>query len=345
MIKRMSEMFKFLMVKKIILITVLMLLCMSTYAGALTIKLATLAPENSPWYEVIRGMADDWKKTTNGEVVVRIYAGGVVGDETDVVRKIGIGTLDAGSITAVGMSDICTEVQAMQMPMMIQSYDELDYILSKVRSKLEDSLDKKGYKVLNWGDVGWVKFFSQKKVIYSDDMKDQTMFVWGGDTGVLDAWKEAGFKVMPLAITDMLTSLQTKKINAFSTSPIAAASFQWFALAPNMTDIKWAALIGGTVISKRAWNKIPEKYKPELEKIAQKRGEYMKVKIRALESEAVKIMVKNGLKVHAIPDAAVKDWTEKAKGAYPKILITPELKAMFEEVNKYHLEYLSLKKK
>ncbi|MCX5777030.1 MAG: TRAP transporter substrate-binding protein DctP [Candidatus Firestonebacteria bacterium] len=327
------------------LIVVLLTILICTSANALTIKLATLAPEQSPWYDVIRGMADDWSKATNGEVKIRIYAGGVVGDETDVVRKIGIGTLDAGSITAVGMSDICSEIQAMQMPMMIQSYEELDFILSKVRNKLETSLDKKGYKVLNWGDVGWVKFFTQKKVIFPDDMKDQTMFVWGGDTGVLDAWKEAGFKVMPLAITDMLTSLQTKKINAFSTSPIAAASFQWFALAPNMSDLKWAALIGGTVISKKSWNKIPEKYRPELEKIAAKRGEDMKLKIRALEGEAVKIMVKNGLKVHEIPESAVKDWTEKARGAYVKILTTPELKAMYEEINKYHLEYLDLKKK
>ncbi len=329
--------------KKIVI--VLTILFLTTTANALTIKLATLAPEQSPWYDVIRGMADDWKKVTNGEVNVRIYAGGVVGDETDVVRKIGIGTLDAGAITGVGMGEISTEVQAMQMPMMIQSYEELDYIMSKVAKKLEATLDKKGYKVLNWGDVGWVKFFAQKKVVYPNDMKDQTMFVWGGDTGVLDAWKEAGFKVMPLAITDMLTSLQTKKINAFSTSPIAAASFQWFALAPNMSDIKWAALIGGTVISKKSWEKIPEKYRPELEKIAVKRGEDLKTKIRALEGEAIKIMVKNGLKVHQIPEDAVKEWTERSKGAYPKLLTTPELKAMYEEVNKYHLEYLNLKKK
>jgi TRAP-type C4-dicarboxylate transport system substrate-binding protein len=112
-----------------------------------------------------------------------------------------------------------------------------------------------------------------------------------------------------------------------------------------MSDLKWAALIGGTVISKKSWNKIPEKYRPELEKIAAKRGEDMKLKIRALEGEAVKIMVKNGLKVHEIPEPAIKDWTEKAKGAYVKILTTPELKAMYEEVNKYHLEFISQKKK
>ena len=73
--------------------------------------------------------------------------------------------------------------------------------------------------------------------------------------------------------------------------------------------------------------------------------EDLKTKIRALEGEAIKIMVKNGLKVHQIPEDAVKEWTERSKGAYPKLLTTPELKAMYEEVNKYHLEYLNLKKK
>ena len=70
--------------KKIVVVLAIMFFAVS--ANALTIKLATLAPEQSPWYDVIRGMADDWKKATNGEVTVRIYAGGVVGDELSLIH-------------------------------------------------------------------------------------------------------------------------------------------------------------------------------------------------------------------------------------------------------------------
>ena len=309
-----------------------------------TIKIATLAPEGSAWYDVIKTMGDDWKKASNGEVVVKIYPGGIAGDEGDVIRKIRLGQLQGGAITSVGLSDVASEISALQMPMMIQSYEELDWILGKVGAKLEARIEVKGLKVLNWGDAGWVKFFAQKPVVYPEDLKDQTMFVWGSDTSVVAAWKDAGFKVVPLAPTDIMTSLQTKMINAFSTTPLAAAAFQWFGLAKNMTDINWACLIGATVVDKKAWEKIKPEIRVKLEEIAKESGIKLKKEVRGLEAIATDIMVKNGLVVHKLPADAVKDWTEKAKGAYPRILSTPELKAMYEEVNKLHEEYIKGKK-
>jgi TRAP-type C4-dicarboxylate transport system substrate-binding protein len=322
----------------------MVMLCIASTAKPITIKLATLAPEGSAWYDILKNMSDEWKKETNGEVVLKIYPGGVAGDESDIVKKIRIGQLQAGALSGVGLSDIASEVQAMQMPMMIQSYEELDYIFEKVGPKLEDRIGTKGFKVLNWGDVGWVKFFAQKKVIYPDDLKDQSLFVWGGDTNVVAAWKDAGFRVVPLAPTDIMTSLQTKMINAFSTTPLSAASFQWFGLAKNMTDIKWACLIGGTVVDKKAWEKIPEEQRKKLEASSRKIGDKLKADIRGLEDEATAVMVKNGLIIHNVPEDALRSWEEKSRAAYPRILNTPELKEMYEEVKKYHEEYLKRKK-
>ncbi|MFH1824616.1 MAG: TRAP transporter substrate-binding protein DctP [Candidatus Firestonebacteria bacterium] len=334
------------MIKKIITFLLFVILIFSSKdAYSLTIKLGTLAPEGSVWYDVLREMGEEWKKVSNGSVTLKIYAGGVAGDESDMIRKIRIGQLHSVAITGVGLSDITSEVQAMQMPMMIQSYEELDYIFEKVSKKLQDKLEAKGFKVLNWGDVGWVRFFSQKKVIYPDDLKDQSLFVWGGDTNVVSAWKDAGFRVVPLAPTDILTSLQTKMINAFSTTALAALSFQWFGLANNMTDLKWAPLTGATAVYLKTWETIPKDIRIKLEEVAKKKGEILKSKIRALDKEAIEIMKKYGLVVNEIPDEALTVWRSKSKAAYPRLLNTPELKEMYEEVNKYHEEFISGKKK
>ena len=330
--------------RKILVLLSAILLVSGALSAKVTVKLATLAPEGSAWYDTIKNMGDEWKKATNGEVTIKIYPGGVAGDETDVVRKMRVGQLQAAAITSVGIEDILPEIQALQMPMMIQSYEELDYIMGKIGPKLESRLEEKGFKVLNWGDVGWVKFFAQKPVKVPEDLKDQSMFVWGGDTNIVAAWKDAGFKVVPLAPTDIMTSLQTKMINAFSTTPLAAASFQWFGLAKNMTDIKWACLIGGTLIEKKTWEKIPADKRDELDKIARTSGQKQKKEIRELETKATDIMVKNGLNIVKLAAEDNRIWSEKAKGAYPRLLNTPELKALYEEVNKYHEEFLAGKK-
>ena len=134
-------------------------------APAQTIKLGTLAPEGSPWYNAIRDMAESWKGATGGRVQFRIYPGGVAGDDPDMVRKMRVGQLHAAVLSGTGLYDIAPEVQALMMPTMLASDEELDYVRDHVAPKLEAILEAKGFKVLNWGEAGWLHFFAQKPVM------------------------------------------------------------------------------------------------------------------------------------------------------------------------------------
>ena len=73
-------------------------------ASAQTIKLGTLAPEGSIWHRIIRDMADEWQDVPGASIKVRIYPGGVAGDESDMVRKMRIGQLHAAALTGNGLA-------------------------------------------------------------------------------------------------------------------------------------------------------------------------------------------------------------------------------------------------
>jgi TRAP-type C4-dicarboxylate transport system substrate-binding protein len=149
-----------------------LLLFAAAPAGAQqVIKLGTIAPEGTPWLDAIRDMGEQWKAATDGKIEFRIYPGGVVGDDPDMVRKMRIGQLQAAALSNTGLYDIAHEMQALQMPMMIQSYEELDYVRDRIAPKLEKILEGKGFKVLNWGDAGWVHFFAQQPILRPDDLK------------------------------------------------------------------------------------------------------------------------------------------------------------------------------
>ncbi|MBW2564615.1 MAG: TRAP transporter substrate-binding protein DctP, partial [Deltaproteobacteria bacterium] len=115
---------KFLIVK----LTIVMILCSIQPAQGLTIKLGTLAPDGSTWYMQLRDMGEKWKKATDGKLNFKIYPGGVIGDEADMVRKMRIGQLHAAAVTYVGLSCIIPEINAFQMPLMFNSYEELDHV-------------------------------------------------------------------------------------------------------------------------------------------------------------------------------------------------------------------------
>src|SRR6476661_485699 len=95
-------------------------------AGAqpVVVKMATLVPDGSSWHLILKETAEKWRTVSNGSVTVRLYAGGVAGDDPDVVRKMRLGTLNAGVLTSVGVAEIDKSVYALGVPMMYDSYEE-----------------------------------------------------------------------------------------------------------------------------------------------------------------------------------------------------------------------------
>lgn len=216
--------------------------------AAQTIKLGTLAPDGSVWHLALQDMAASWEEISRGEIKVRIYPGGIVGDDADAVRKMRIGQLHAAGITGQGLSQIDADMRVFQTPMLLESDGELDYVRERVGPKLEERLQQKGFKVLSWNDVGWVYLYSKEPVVSPDDLRAMKLWVWAGDAVWAEALKSIGHHPVPLPATDIHMALQSGLIDAFSTTPVAALSYQWFGQAPHMTRMKWAPLTGAIII-------------------------------------------------------------------------------------------------
>ena len=287
--------------------------------GKVTIKLGTLAPEGTDWHTTLQSIGQQWMAASKNQVELKIYPGGVAGDEGDMVRKMRISQLHAATITNIGLGSIHKATMALQVPMMMQSWDELDYVRSKLGAELEKELEDAGYIVLNWGDAGWVHFFGTKPVTSPDDLRALKLFVWSGDPDSENAWRTSKFNVVPLASTEVMPALQTGMIQAFQTTPVFALSSQWFTLAKQMAQVNWSPLNGATVVLKKQWEKIDPALRPELLRIARAEGEALKLKIRAKSDEALVTMAKRGL-VITKPDAAqLEAWRKVAELAYPII--------------------------
>ncbi len=323
-------------------VAALLLLCLtgiSAHAGPIVVKLATIAPEGSSWHRVLLDMGEDWKKVSDGKVVLRIYPGGVVGDEDAMLRKMRVGQLHAAAITGLGLSFLDRAFYALHVPMMFASEEEFDYVRNRLSSRLEKILEEKGIIVLNWGDAGWVYFFAKEPFSHPSEMKGMKLYLGAGDATLTQLYKEAGFRPVPISIVDMLPALQTGLVDAFNAVPLAALAFQWFALAPNMADLNWSFLSGATVIDKRAWMNIPADLRPEILKVSRAASERLRSEIRTLNEDAVKSMVENGLKIHHIPPSVEEEWRKIVEDIYPRIRGKIVPSGIFDEVKMYRDEF------
>jgi TRAP-type C4-dicarboxylate transport system substrate-binding protein len=330
-------------------ISLALLLC-GLAAGAraqqIEIKMATLAPRDSPWCDVLVRMGERWKAISQGNVKLTIYAGGVMGDESDTVNKLRVKLIQAVALSGAGMGEIEKGVAALQIPLMFESYDELDYVRDRMAPQLEKRIEANGYVVLNWGDAGWVHFFSDKPMTRLDDLRKLKMFSWAGSNDELELWKANGFHPVALAATDIQMGLKTGLIDVIPTTPLYALWNQCFTLAKYMNDIKWAPLGAPTLVSKAAWDRIPEAQRGPMLQAARDSGQELRSGIRGMGDKAIAVMTAGlpGKKmdkltiVHA-DDAVLADWRRQTEAVYPKMRgnLIPE--DLFDEVRRLRDEY------
>lgn len=328
---------------KKILILVTFLAFSNASSAELVIKLATVAPKDSIWHEHLKIIDQRWQTATDGQVKLRIYAG-TLGDEDDILRRVRVGQLDAGTISTVGLSSIHKATKAMHIPLAFNSNEEMEYVRNSLAKTLDPLLAAKGFRVLSWGEVGWVHFFTREPVVTPDDLRKQKLFVWSnGDSADSEKlWQNFGFDTVALSSIDIMPALQTKMIDAYQAPPLVALANQWFPFTPYMTDLKWAPLTGATVITNKAWKKIPAQFRPELARIVFEEGLNLQVEVRKLEQEAKDAMIKRGMKIIAVDKAAREIWQKIAEQGYSRIRGSVVPTQYFDETLRLRDEFRAL---
>lgn len=303
--------------KKLTLLSILTLLIQGSVssrpAEAVTLKLATLVPDRSVWGDVLREMSAEWRDATDGAVELRIYPGGVAGDDPDVVRKMRIGQLHAGTLTLAGLNDIDPAFSLFNIPLFFESYEEYFFVLEELEPVFRKILNERGFELLHWGHGGWIHLFSVKKVVTVQDLKGLKLFVWAGSDRLVRWWKDGGYRPVPLAFTDVAMGLQTGTIEAMPNTPLAALSFQNYRSTPNMLGLGFGPFLGATLVTTRAWNRVDEADRRAIMASVERAAERFRTEIPQQDALAVEEMVKRGLTVHPVEDpAAEAAWKAEA---------------------------------
>ena len=291
-----------------------------TAQGAeVVIKMATLAPQGSEWHKILLEMGAEWQKASNGRIAFRLYPGGVAGDDLDIVRKMRLGTLDAGLLTVGGLSEIDRGVLALEIPLAYANYGELDCVREKIGSQLERRLEAKGFIVLGWSDGGWTYFFTKSPVRTPDDLKKLKMFAGAGDDQYVELVKKAGLNPVPLPTTEIATALQTGLVNAITMSSQGVLLLQWYKHLNYMTDLKWAVLLGGIVITKSSWEKIPVEIRPAIREASLRASKRIREFSRQADQRDIGVLEKNGVEVISIDEKALAEWRSLIEGVLPEV--------------------------
>ncbi len=298
---------RFFILRLIIPFILCILLHPLSLAQQYTIKFATLAPEGSTWMNVMKEYDKTIRAESGGRLGFKIYPGGVQGDEKDVLRKIKLGQLHSAGITGNGLTSISPRLRIMDSPFLFKSYNEVDHISKTFEEEFTKGFDEGGFVNLGWAEVGFVYVFTNTPVQKPEDMKQVKMWMWEGDPIAEASFKSFGVNPIPLTITDVLTSLQTKLIDGVYTSPLAAIALQWFTRVKYMLNSPLADAAGAVVISQKKFNELP----PDLQEILTKNGKVFMKKLTDLSrkenAKSIETLKNNGITIIDPPSAQVTE--------------------------------------
>ncbi len=280
-----------------VLLTFVSVLISNGWAQKHTIKFATLAPEGSTWMVVMKEYDKELREKTNGEVGFKIYAGGVLGDEKDVLRRIRIGQIQSAGFSGVGMGEILPEVRILDTPFLFRNYKEVDHIYNKFQERFAKGFLSKNYVLLGWAEVGFVYIFAKTKTADLDEIRKLKMWVWEGDRVAEATFKAFGLQPIPLSVIDVMTALQTNMVEGVYASPLVLVALQWFTKIKFMTNTPLANASGAVLISKKKYDKLSEFQKNTLTELGRKYMSKLTQLSRDDNAKAIETLKKNNITI------------------------------------------------
>jgi TRAP-type C4-dicarboxylate transport system substrate-binding protein len=258
-------------------------------------KVASLAPEGSVWTKTFRNFTREVEEKSGGEIGFKIYAGGVMGDDRAMYRKMRVGQLNGGGFTMTGISEVVPDFRVLGTPFMFNSYDEVDRVKEKLLPRFEKEFDKKGLVLMAMSEVGFIYTMSTTSISTLAELKQSKAWAPEGDPISRVLLETVGVTPIPLSIPDVLTSLQTGLINTTFNSFYGSIVLQWFTKISYITDIPFVYAYGAFVLDKKKFSKLPPHYADMMKTAAQNHFKKLLIDIRKSNEEALQVLIDNGI--------------------------------------------------
>ena len=225
-------------------------------SAAITLKIATLTPDGSEWMRLIREGAAEIAQKTDGRVEFKFYPGGIMGDDKAVMRKIRIGQLQGGVVTAGTLTGAFSDLQAYNLPILFDSLEEVDYVRSHMDSIIMEGIRAGGFVTFGLAEGGFAYLMSKEPIVSTADLRKHKIWIPTDDPISLETAAVFGLKPIPLAVTEVRTALQTGLINTVTTSPIGAIALQWHTQVNYIADTPLIYLYAVFAVERRAFERL-----------------------------------------------------------------------------------------
>ncbi len=274
------------------------------------LSMATLAPPGSLPMRALDAMNRELRRRTAGQLAFRWYAGGVQGDESDVVRKIRSGRLDGGALSATGLAQMFRPVLAFQLPVMFRTPEAFLRAFRTLRPEIEAGFEHAGFSILELSPAPGPRMFSTWAIRTPDDLRAAHPWRWTDDPILPALYAEVGATGVPLALPEVLGALQTRRIDTVFAPPAAAIALQWSSHVRFMSERASSGSLAALVLSNTAARSLTASDRAVItDVIAASTTAFRPAFLRA-DGEAVRALETRGVQAVPLTEAQRQQWID-----------------------------------
>lgn len=307
---------------------------------AKSFKIATIAPEGSMWMSEMRAGATEIERRTAGRVKLRFYPGGIMGNDSSILRKIRIGQLQGGAFTGGGLAAIYPDSQIYSLPFTFRSYAEVDYVRSRMDTVLIDGLRQQGFISFGLGEGGFAYLMANHSISTVDDLSGHKVWIPDGDTISRAGFNAIGVSPVSLPLADVLTGLQTGLIDTVATTPVGAIALQWHTRVKYVNDAPLLYVFGTLLIQRKAFERLAPDDQQIMSEVMRATFARINTKSREDNQQARQALSTQGIQFLHSTDEEHRQWTAPVKQAMDRlahegVFSAPILQMLRNHLNDY----------
>jgi TRAP-type transport system periplasmic protein len=217
------------------------------------LRFGTLVPDGTGWARELKAFGREIED--GAHVRVKIYWGGIAGDEREIVARIRRGQLD-GAAGASMCTDLAPSLKVTRLQGIFPNRDAHEHLVRQIPN-VDDEFKKAGFINLGVGGLGPSIVFTRAPVTSWAELKKLRLWRWDLDPV---AWQQdamMGLTVVPGSVEGGAALFDSGKVDGFVALAASALAFQWQSRAPHVLPLEMDYLNACVIVSLTAWDALP----------------------------------------------------------------------------------------
>jgi TRAP-type C4-dicarboxylate transport system substrate-binding protein len=237
------------------------LIAMTAVSGAqaeTVLKLATAAPEKTPWGAQVNRLAEAVAEESEGRLKIEPYFNSQLGTENDTLAQLARGRIEMGLFTVSAGAQQAPEVGLMQLYGLYESNDQRacvqdNYLTDEIRARLSP----KGVYFGVWAEVGNGWLMSDRPVTSPEDLKGLKV---GISVNKINSayWQTMEANPVPVSPGEAASALSTGLIDVYPTVYTFYIPSGLNKIAPVVTEYNYSNGPAMWAVSQRVMDRMSE---------------------------------------------------------------------------------------